>query len=102
MKPVDRLATPRDLMIRQQWELRELDVIELTRKRVAELHLKNIKIVATEYSFDGSRLAIIYSCEGEEKVDLKSLWQDTQSFILRRITPDWPTRWQRLSADWAL
>lgn len=78
MKPVDRLATPRDLMIRQQWELRELDVIELTRKRVAELHLKNIKIVATEYSFDGSRLAIIYSCEGEEKVDLKSLRQDTQ------------------------
>jgi len=83
MKPVDRLATPRDLLLRQIWELREYDVIEFSRKRVAELELRNIKIVAAEYSFDGSRLAVIYSCEGEGKVDLKILRQDIQ----RQFTP---------------
>jgi len=78
MKPVERLASPRDLLLRQLWELKEIEVVELSRKRVSELGLKNIKIVAAEYSFDGTRLAIIYSAEGEEKVELKSLRQDSQ------------------------
>jgi cell fate regulator YaaT (PSP1 superfamily) len=78
MKPVDRLATPRDLLLRQLWELKEIEVVEQSRKRAAELGLRNIKIIAAEYSFDGSRLVIIYSCESEDKVDLKSLRQDSQ------------------------
>lgn len=78
LKPIDRLATPRDLMLRQLWELREVDVVEYSRKRAAELGLRNVKIIAAEYSFDGARLAIIYSCESEEKVELKSLRQDSQ------------------------
>jgi cell fate regulator YaaT (PSP1 superfamily) len=78
IKPVDRLATPRDLLLRQMWELKEIDAVEICRKRVAELNLHLIKIIAAEYSFDGTRLAIIYSSEGEEKADLKSLRQDTQ------------------------
>ncbi len=78
LKPIDRLATPRDLMLRQLWELREVDVIERSRKRAKELGLHNIKIIAAEYSFDGARLAVIYSCESEEKVDLKTLRQDAQ------------------------
>ncbi len=78
MKPVSRLATPRDLLLRQLWELKEVEVVEQTRKRVRDLGLKNIKIVAAEYSFDGTRLAIVYSCETEEKVDLKLLRQDVQ------------------------
>ncbi len=77
-KPVERVATPRDLLLRQLWQLRELDVVEVCRKRVSELRLQNLKVVAAEYSFDGSRLTILYSTEGEERVDLKSLRQDMQ------------------------
>ena len=77
-KSVDRLATPRDLLLRQLWQLRELDVVEACKKRAAEIRIQNIKIVAAEYSFDGARLTILYSTEAEEKVDLKSLRADMQ------------------------
>lgn len=77
-KPVERVATPRDLLLRQLWQLRELDVVEMCRRRASELRLQNLKVVAAEYSFDGSRLTILYSTEGEERVDLKSLRQDMQ------------------------
>lgn len=93
LKPVERRATPRDLILRQTWQNKESDVIVMTRKRVSELNLVGIKIIAAEYSYDGSRLAIMFSSESEEKVDLKSLRQDVQRLFqpsqveLRQIGP---------------
>ena len=46
------------------------------RARAAELDLKEVKIIAAEYNYDGSRLALLYSTDSEEKVDLKSLKKD--------------------------
>ena len=77
-KPVNRRATPRDLMLRLMWQSREADVITTCRKRASELVLEGVKIVGAEYSFDGSRLTILFSTETEEKVDLKSLRSDMQ------------------------
>lgn len=77
-KEVDRRATPRDLLLRQMWQQREVEVLVSCRSRAAELRLEGVKIVAAEYSFDGSRLSILFSTESEEKVDLKSLRQDMQ------------------------
>lgn len=78
LKPIDRRATPRDLMLRQTWYGREMDVVKGCQARARELRLSGVKIVAAEYSFDGSRLTIMFSSEAEEKVDLKSLRQDMQ------------------------
>lgn len=78
LKPVDRRATPRDLLMRQMWQAKEAEVLVNARARAKELALKGVKIVAAEYSFDGSRLAILYTTETEEKADLKSLRQDMQ------------------------
>lgn len=78
LKQVDRIATARDLLLRQVWQLREVDVVEACRKRATDIRIQNIKIIAAEYSFDGSRLTILYSSEAEEKVELKSLRQDMQ------------------------
>ncbi len=77
-KPVERRATPRDLLMRQSWQNHEAEVIVSARKRASELNLSGLKIVAAEYSFDGSRLAIMFNTESEEKVDLKSLRGDMQ------------------------
>jgi len=82
-KPLDRLATPKDLMQRQFWQNKEGEVIELCANRVKELKLRGIKIVASEYSFDGTRLNILFSSESEDKVELKSLRSDMQ----RQFTP---------------
>jgi len=77
-KPLDRLATPKDLMQRQFWQNKEGEVIELCTNRVKELKLRGIKIIASEYSFDGTRLNILFSSESEDKVELKSLRSDMQ------------------------
>jgi cell fate regulator YaaT (PSP1 superfamily) len=92
-KPVDRRATPRDLLMRQGWQNHEAEVIVSARKRASELNLSGLKIVSSEYSFDGTRLAILFNTESEEKVDLKSLRSDMQRMYspaqveLRQIGP---------------
>lgn len=93
LKTIDRLATPRDLLIGKQWEAKTHDVINYSKKRARELNLAGVKVVDAEYSFDGSRLTIFFSTETEDKVDLKSLRQDLQKAYnpsqveLRQIGP---------------
>jgi cell fate regulator YaaT (PSP1 superfamily) len=92
-KAVNRRATPRDLLMRQSWQNKEAEVLVSCRKRASELKLSGVKIVAGEYSFDGTRLTVLYNTDSEEKVDLKSLRQDMQKLYapaqveLRQIGP---------------
>ena len=80
-KAIDRRATPRDLLLRQMWQMKESEVVTSCRDRANELRLAGIKIVSAEYSFDGSRLSILFSSETEEKYDLKSLRSDMQKMF---------------------
>jgi cell fate regulator YaaT (PSP1 superfamily) len=75
-KPVERRATPRDLVLRQTWQRKEVEAMVNCRQRAAELKLAGVKIVAADFSFDGARLALMFSSETEEKMDLKSLRSD--------------------------
>lgn len=92
-KPLNRLATPKDLLQRQSWQIHEPEVIEECRKRAKELKLAGIKIVSSEYSFDGTKLTILFSSDSEEKADLKSLRSDMQKMYapsqveIRQIGP---------------
>jgi cell fate regulator YaaT (PSP1 superfamily) len=83
IKPIVRQATPRDLLIRQTWKGKEPEVNEYLKVRVKELKINLIKLVGSEFSYDGSKLTILYSSETEEKIDLKSLRQDLQ----KRFSP---------------
>lgn len=93
LKSVARLATPRDLLLRKLWQVRELDVVAAAKKRAEEINLTKVKMVSAEYSFDGSRLAIMFSSDTEDKVDLKSLRSDMQKMYaptqveMRQIGP---------------
>lgn len=77
-KKVERRATPRDLILRQTWHSKQAEAMITCRARATELGLSHIKVIAAEFNFDGSRLAILYSPETEDKVDLKSLRYDMQ------------------------
>jgi cell fate regulator YaaT (PSP1 superfamily) len=79
-KPIQRLATPRDLVQQQLWEKKQLEATINCRAKAAEIGLNRIKIVASEFSFDGRQLTFLYSTEGDESVNLKSLRQ-----AMRRI-----------------
>jgi len=92
-KSIDRRATPRDLLLRQLWQQKESEVVENCKSKADDLKLVGIKIVSAEYSFDGSRLTILFSSETEEKYDLKSLRGDMQKMFapsqveMRQIGP---------------
>ncbi len=92
-KPVERKATPGDLLLRQTWVQKQTEAMINCRARSAELQLPGVKIVAAEYSYDGSRLTFMFSSETEDKVDLKSLRKDMQKLYpqsqvdMRQIGP---------------
>ena len=72
-KPINRKATPRDLVLRQLWQRKALEAMITCREKAANMNLEGVKIISAEYTFDGKRLSFMYSTETEERVDLKSL-----------------------------
>ncbi len=72
-KPIRRRANPRDLVLRQLWQKKELEATIYSRENLTKLKIPGVKIITSEFSFDGTRLSIFYSTEGEAKVDLKNL-----------------------------
>lgn len=92
-KPVERRATPRDLLLQQSWQAKQTEAMINCRARASELRLREVKIVTAEYNYDGSRLTFLFSTESEEKVDLKSLKKDMQQIYptaqieMRQIGP---------------
>jgi cell fate regulator YaaT (PSP1 superfamily) len=78
IKPVLRKATTIDLVQRQVWQRKEIEALINCRARATELGIKDVKFVAAEFSFDGSRLSFLYSSEGGDRVNLKSLRRNVQ------------------------
>lgn len=72
-KSIQRKATARDLVLRQLWQKKEVEAMINCRAKAAELKLEGVKVVAAEFSFDGSRLSFLYSTETGEKVELRAL-----------------------------
>ena len=72
-KPVERRATPRELVMGRMWKNRALEVMVDCREKAHKLGINGIKIVRAEYCYDGSRLTFLFSSEGDENIDLTSL-----------------------------
>ena len=72
-KPILRRATPRDLILRQLLQRKELEATINCRAKISDMGIPGVKIVTAEYTFDGKRLSFLYSTEAERKVDLKKL-----------------------------
>jgi cell fate regulator YaaT (PSP1 superfamily) len=72
MSVIERKANPRDLVMKQVWEAKELDVLISCRERASQLGIKDAKFVKAEYSFDGSWLTISYTTENK-KLDIRPL-----------------------------
>jgi cell fate regulator YaaT (PSP1 superfamily) len=73
LKPLERKATPQELVMRRTWQRKELEAMIDCRAKAADLSLSGVKIARAEYSYDGSRITFLYSHEGEEKADLSQL-----------------------------
>ncbi|RIK25706.1 MAG: stage 0 sporulation protein [Anaerolineae bacterium] len=75
---IERRATPRDLLLRQNWQSKQVEAMIECRARASDLELKGVKIVSAEYNYDGTRLVFLFSTETEDKPELKSLKRDMQ------------------------
>jgi len=80
LKPIERRATPQDLLMSRFWKRREVEALINCRQKTAEVGLKGIKITNAEFSYDGSKLSFLYSSEGNGKKDLDELRRRIQRF----------------------
>jgi cell fate regulator YaaT (PSP1 superfamily) len=66
LQNIDRKANPRDLVMKQVWEAKELDALISCREKASELGIKDAKFIKAEYSFDGSWLTFHYATENKK------------------------------------
>jgi cell fate regulator YaaT (PSP1 superfamily) len=93
-KPILRAATPRDLVLRQVWEKKEIKVLEKCREFAhKDKGLEEVKFVSAEFSLEGNNLVVLYcfDSEGDPKLAkvesrLKKSYPDV-NLELRRIGP---------------
>jgi cell fate regulator YaaT (PSP1 superfamily) len=90
-KPIQRKATGKDLVLRQIYQKKELEVIINCRAKAAELGYEGLKIAAAEFSFDGEKLTISYSSEAEEKIEIKKLRN-----AIQRLYPRTQIEWRQI------
>jgi cell fate regulator YaaT (PSP1 superfamily) len=62
LKPIKQRATGRELALRQWWQRREEEALEIAREEARSSNIP-IKVVLAEYTLDGKRLTLLYSSE---------------------------------------
>jgi cell fate regulator YaaT (PSP1 superfamily) len=72
LRTVDRKATPRDLVLQQVWNAKELDALITCREKAHETGVRDTKFIKAAYSFDGSWLTVFYTTENKA-VNLRGL-----------------------------
>ena len=82
LKSVTRLATPEDIERDQRNHELELDAALICKKKIAN-HKLEMSLVATEYTFDNSKLIFYFTAES--RVDFRELVKDLASTFHTRI-----------------
>lgn len=91
-KPILRLATPRDLLLKQHWEAKQEEALERCEDKAALIGgFENVKFVAAHYNYDGTLLTFLFTAE--DKVNTSRLWNElnrlfpTSQVEMRQIGP---------------
>jgi cell fate regulator YaaT (PSP1 superfamily) len=83
-KPILRMATPRDLVLKQYWESRQDEALLLCQTKAKEMGgFLDAKFVAASYNYDGSLLTFLYSAE--DKVNVNRLWNELNKHFSAQI-----------------
>jgi cell fate regulator YaaT (PSP1 superfamily) len=79
-KPIELVATPRELAMHQCWKAQEAEAFAKCRRRATQLDLRDVKVVRAEFSYEGTRLTFLVSTPDENgRLDVKSLREDMQN-----------------------
>jgi cell fate regulator YaaT (PSP1 superfamily) len=82
LKPVLRLATEDELRMMLSYKSKEKDALVRCAERIAQ-HKLPMKLVESEYTFDGSRLTFYFTAD--ERVDFRGLVRDLAATFRTRI-----------------
>ena len=82
LKPILHLATEDELRLMLSFKNKEKEALSLCQERVTQ-HQLPMKLVETEYTFDGSRLTFYFTAE--ERVDFRALVRDLAAIFRTRI-----------------
>lgn len=91
LKPILRTATPRDLVLKQEWEAKQAEALVICREKALELGgLHDVKFHAAQYNYDGSLLTFLYSAD--ERANLQKLQNNLKNVFkttieMRQIGP---------------
>lgn len=83
LKPVQRLATGRDMALLQQWREKGQKALTTAREAADQLGLP-IKVVTAEYTFDGKGLTFLYISD-DTKLNLDKLMRRMQNLTSGRV-----------------
>jgi len=81
-KKVIRRATPRDLLLSQNWKGKEIAAMISCREMLSEEKISGVKIIKAEFNYDGSYLSLLYSSEEDEKINLNNLRSKMQKIYI--------------------
>lgn len=90
-KPIMRPATPRDLTLRQHWEMQQSVALEQCVQKAKQVGgLQEAKFIAAQYNYDGSMLTFLFT--SEEKLNTTRLTAELSKIFpmqieLRQIGP---------------
>jgi len=72
-RPILRLATPRDMLLNQQWKDKENEALLTCQEKARVLGgFEEVKFCAAQYNYDGTSLIFLFTAE--QKVDVSQLW----------------------------
>ncbi len=83
-KPIERRATPRDLVLQQHWQSKGLHALVTCREEAAKMDLKGYKFVKADYNFDGSQVTILYTTE-KKKGNLPALQRTLRRALRSKV-----------------
>ncbi len=68
IREILRPATPRDLVLQQEWESKQSEALVICREVASNIrHFQGVKFVEAQYNYDGSVVTFLFSAE--QKVD---------------------------------
>jgi cell fate regulator YaaT (PSP1 superfamily) len=63
-KPIMRPATPRDLVLKQEWEMKQDEALLKCQEKAKQLGgFDGVRFVAAQYNYDGSMLTFLFTAE---------------------------------------
>ncbi len=92
-KPVERPATPKDLLQRKALGIQEAEIDEKIRAHLIENGMSAVKVISVEFSLDGKQIFVAINSDSEVHYNLKRLHQDIQKMVkevnleIRQIGP---------------